>query len=67
MPSRFASGLPEHPLGLRRAETFWNSLSHGCANRDSSVSSSFPSRLSLGGYLAPPVTSAKTQRHPCGG
>ena len=29
------------PLGCRRVEAFWNSLSHGCANRDSSVSSSF--------------------------
>jgi hypothetical protein len=43
------------PRRLRRAEfahrpisgaPFWNSLSHGCANRDSSVSSSFPPRLS---------------------
>ena len=27
-----------------RAETFWNSFNHGCANRDSSVSSSVPSQ-----------------------
>ncbi len=32
------------PLGRRRVETFWNSLSHGCPNRDSSVSSSVPSQ-----------------------
>jgi hypothetical protein len=32
------------PSTAVRAETFWNSLSHSCANRDSSVSSSFPSQ-----------------------
>ena len=32
------------PSGLGRAEAFWNSFSHGCVNRDSSVSSSVPSQ-----------------------
>jgi hypothetical protein len=55
-----AYGLHAHtsrsdPHGFHRVEAFWNSLSHGCANRDSSVSSSFPSRRNLGGCLAPPV------------
>lgn len=37
-----------------RSAPFWNSLSHGCYQPCSSVSSSFPVRPSLGGYLAPP-------------
>src|SRR5512144_605519 len=52
-PSQTSRGDPRR---LRRAELahrlvepcapFWNSLSHGCTNRESSVSSSFPPRLS---------------------
>src|SRR5689334_20216928 len=45
---------------------FWNSLSHGSANRDSSVSSSFPSPLSER-ILAPPVMFVETRRHPLEG
>lgn len=43
------------PSGLHRAETFWNSRRHGLV---ALVSSSFPSRLSLGGSLGPPVRRA---------
>ncbi|MDP1946870.1 MAG: hypothetical protein Q8L77_05160 [Nitrospirota bacterium] len=43
------------PSGLHRAEAFWNSRRHGLV---ALVSSSFPSRFSLGGYLGPPVRRA---------
>jgi hypothetical protein len=62
-PGAILPGLAGRNMRWRGAP-FWNSLSHGCINRVSSVSSSFPSRPSLGGYLAPPVMLAQTDGHP---
>ena len=46
---------------------FWNSLRHGCSNRASSVSSSFPSWPSLGGCLAPSGNACVIGGDPCEG
>ena len=52
------------PLGRRRVENLLEFLRPGSGDRGTLVSSSFPSRLSLGGYLAPPVMFAKPKGIP---
>jgi hypothetical protein len=52
------------PLGRRRVETFWNSRGQGLATLVSWSVPAFLHRLSLGGYLAPPVMFAKRKGIP---
>jgi len=64
------ASLPDLPERSARASPGGNLLEfpqpRSC-DRGALVSSSFPSRLSPGGYLAPPVTSAKAKGIPVEG
>jgi hypothetical protein len=67
MPSGFAPGPP---VAIRAGVAGWKPSGIPAARVErlcALVSSSFPSRLGAGGYLAPPVTCAKAERIPAEG